>query len=113
MKKRFFVLGLFSIIFVGTLGWNWINPLGSPSIQKVEIGSKPSQERQADLTLSKSLEKSLKAETTQKVNLLKEILESKNDNDARLDSEFSNLEPEVLKALENEYHKLPAENRND
>ena len=51
-------------------------------------------------------------EVTKKLQVLEEILKSKNDNDPRLDTEFKNLSPEMKKALESQYEKRPEEDRN-
>ena len=51
-------------------------------------------------------------ETQAKLDLLQSILDSKNDNDPRLDSDFRNLSPEAKDALQNTYRQLKAEDRN-
>ena len=53
------------------------------------------------------------AEVSKKIDLLHEILLSKNDNDPRLDTQFKNLSPELKAALRAEYKKIADEKRND
>ncbi|MDD2773280.1 MAG: hypothetical protein PHP45_06250 [Elusimicrobiales bacterium] len=48
-----------------------------------------------------------------KIRLLDEILQSKNDNDPRLDSAFNNLSPETKKLFRQKYAQLPAEGLNE
>jgi hypothetical protein len=48
-----------------------------------------------------------------KLSALKEILESKNDNDPRMDTELANLSPELKKAMVSYYQQMPSEKRND
>lgn len=47
-----------------------------------------------------------------KLDILKEILESKNDNDPRLDSEFRDLDPATKSRLREFYKELPEEKLN-
>lgn len=49
----------------------------------------------------------------QKVEILRQILKSKNDNDPRLDTEFNHLSSESKQALEREYSKFPPEAKNE
>ncbi len=44
--------------------------------------------------------------------LFQEILNSRNDNDARVDTELRDLTPEFKESLRSAYSQLPAENRN-
>ncbi|OFZ12037.1 MAG: hypothetical protein A2Z20_07325 [Bdellovibrionales bacterium RBG_16_40_8] len=48
----------------------------------------------------------------QKLQLLEEIINSKNDNDPRLDTEFNNLSAEMKLALTSQYKKISEEDRN-
>lgn len=66
------------------------------------LNAPPSQE-----VLQKPDEKDL-----HQVSVLNEILASKNDNDPRLDSELRTLSPAAKRLLEEKYHQLPAEKRN-
>ena len=45
--------------------------------------------------------------------LLHEIIDSKNDNDPRLDSEFVQMSPELRKTMVQYYHRFPLEKRNE
>lgn len=47
-----------------------------------------------------------------KVEMVKEILLKKHDNDPRIDSDLKDLSPESRRALHQFYHELPAEDRN-
>ena len=58
-------------------------------------------------------EDSVSSEDLHKVVVLKEILESKNDNDPRLDSEFKSLTPGAKKVLRQEYKGLKPERFNE
>lgn len=48
-----------------------------------------------------------------KLDLLEEILKSKNDNDPRLDQEFNTLSPEAKILFQKKYQELPKEQRNE
>ena len=48
-----------------------------------------------------------------KLKTLEDILQSKNDNDPRLDTDFNGLSPEAKKLLREKYRDIPAESRND
>lgn len=52
-------------------------------------------------------------ETKRKIQILNEILQSKNDNDPRLDQEFKDLRPETREALKAHYEQLKVEMRNE
>lgn len=54
----------------------------------------------------------LAGQDQKKWQIFKEILNSKNDNDPRLDNELRNLSPEIHRSLQNAYEKLPSEDRN-
>jgi len=47
-----------------------------------------------------------------KLEILKEILDSRHDNDPRLDTEFRDLDPAMKAKLQKFYHELPAEKLN-
>lgn len=59
-----------------------------------------------------SPEARLSAVTTEKLNILSEILASRNDNDPRLDTEFRGLSEETKKSFHAKYRSIPAEQRN-
>jgi len=48
-----------------------------------------------------------------KLRTLENILESKDDNDARLDSDFNDLSPETKRLFRREYRRMPSENHNE
>jgi hypothetical protein len=52
------------------------------------------------------------AENVRKLEILKKVLASKNDNDPRLDSEFKNLSPAMKERLQQYYGELPKEQLN-
>jgi len=54
-----------------------------------------------------------KDETKVKLKILDEILNSRNDNDRRLDTEFSRLSPETKLAMREKYSSLAPEKRNE
>jgi hypothetical protein len=54
-----------------------------------------------------------KDETAAKVLLLEEILQSRNDNDMRLDTAFNNLSPETRRVFRKKYANTRAEGRNE
>ncbi len=51
--------------------------------------------------------------TVKKMDVLNEILKSKNDNDPRLDQDFNNLSTQTKEAMEREYTQLHLESRNE
>ncbi|HBA61417.1 MAG TPA: hypothetical protein DCZ92_11495 [Elusimicrobia bacterium] len=53
------------------------------------------------------------ADASARLAVLEEILQSKNDNDPRLDSAFNGLSPEAKKLFRQKYRQLPAEGRNE
>src|SRR5215210_5756384 len=48
-----------------------------------------------------------------KLEILEEIFQTKNDNDPRLDQEFNQLTPKAKEALEEKYRQLTPESRNE
>jgi hypothetical protein len=62
--------------------------------------------------LSAAAHNEIKPEDQKKLQVLQEILSSKNDNDPRVDSELKNLSPALHHSAIELYQKLPAENRN-
>ncbi len=54
----------------------------------------------------------LSPEDQRKMNILKEIFATKQDNDPRMDTELSNLSPSMKKGLQEFYHTIPAEKLN-
>ncbi len=54
-----------------------------------------------------------KVETLRKLQILKEIFTSKNDNDPRLDQDLKELTPHTKQALEEKYNSLHTELRNE
>jgi hypothetical protein len=83
--------------------------LRSPTAQKSVLNPK---EDSSNLANSEIQEKD-RQEAARKVAILDEILESKNDNDPRLDQEFKELSPAAKVALTQKYEALPPEARND
>lgn len=63
---------------------------------------------QLDTAVSKLSEPDLKAWKT-----FESILQTKNDNDSRMDQDLKKLSPEMRKALFEKYNSLPAEDRSD
>jgi hypothetical protein len=109
--------GAFILILV--IGWGiWYktrSPIflddSSPAENQSSVDSKKTAEaaglqvQEADLSVAKSAD-------SPKLKLLKEILLTKNDNDPRLDSEFTSLSPELKQELKQLYHDLPKESLN-
>lgn len=54
-----------------------------------------------------------KAAGTKQLEILKEILASRNDNDPRLDRDFKTLSPEAKRLFRQEYRRIPPERRNE
>ncbi len=80
-----------------------ISTAGTASLQKFE-----SSEKQAPAVTPQNLS----GEDKKKFETFEQILSSKNDNDPRMDSELSNLSPQMHQALRDRYQTLAAENRN-
>ncbi len=59
-----------------------------------------------------ALSPDLKEEDKKKIKTFEEILNSKNDNDPRVDSELKSLSAEVHQNLQKAYSQMPKENRN-
>ena len=55
----------------------------------------------------------LNPEDTRKIQILVEILHSKNDNDPRMDREFRQMSPALKRSLEGEYERFSRERRNE
>lgn len=79
-----------------------------PSAPAPKTRSKPGTRVSQDPAREKDLR-----EAARKVTILTEILDSKNDNDPRLDREFNQLTPTSKTALSQKYEALPAEARNE
>lgn len=117
---RGFLLVIGTIVGTTVLfcGMFWI---GRPRLIQKPIKLEPTQNRTLfvqkpifNLTpISQSKPRSIEAETAQKIQILSEIFQSKNDNDPRLDSEFKNLSPHTKLALQKEYKETPVELRNE
>lgn len=80
---------------------------GQASLEK-----SPKKTEEALKDLEKKL-KNLTSEEQAKFEVVEDILDSKNDNDPRLDSELKNLTPELKLALQTRYKQLPEEKRNE
>lgn len=114
MKKK-----LGAVVFLGIgvsfMGLLWKPDLGfSQHDSAVENLKSTRRERpQTIAPFKKTFPNSLTQESAKKILILEEILESKNDNDPRLDSEFSNLSLETKDAFINKYSRLKPEDRNE
>lgn len=54
-----------------------------------------------------------RAAVQKRLNILREIFQSRNDNDPRLDSTFNDMNASERSAFRAEYHAIPAEKRNE
>jgi hypothetical protein len=80
-----------------------------------EIGAGPTKLPKAYGSLSKNAttpEANLTPEDRKKWEILQEILASQNDNDPRLDKAFKGMTDELHSSIQERYHEIPEENRN-
>src|SRR6185437_1737577 len=104
-----------ALLVVSVVGWLWLNrakPVSKPTPVASDIiespkGPSPSAPRAAPPPAAAA-----PASPAAKVALLGEILESRNDNDPRLDTEFRHLDQPTKQALIDYYHRLPVEDAN-
>ncbi|MBC7398249.1 MAG: hypothetical protein H7333_12475 [Bdellovibrionales bacterium] len=83
-----------------------VSPTPSP-LAEVSPSASP-----VELQLPRSAKK-LEAKDQRKLVVLQQILSSHNDNDPRMDTELTNLNVSVKKAMVQYYAEMPAEKRND
>jgi hypothetical protein len=92
------------------------NPPASPVItttDEVKVTEAPVAATPApNLILPKGAMK-LSPKDQRKLVILQQILESKNDNDPRMDHDLANLSPEAKRAMEEYYKEIKPEQRND
>ncbi len=66
-----------------------------------------------DVATTRADDMHLSIEDKKRLNILRDILQSKNDNDKRMDQDLRVLSPELKKALVKEYVDLPGERLNE
>jgi hypothetical protein len=86
-------------------------PSPSSSSQDSSLPNHPSRDRKNSSSSDEEISEGEKV-ISEKLNLLSQILASKNDNDPRLDTEFRSLSPAFKRSLVNLYHKTAIEDRN-
>ena len=123
-KNRVYVglLFLFIVLLIGPQILHMITGQPAqlnPSVEKKSESVTPALTPPHDLSpalavkLDAELDVKLNADDQKRLDLLKEILKTKNDNDPRLDSELSHLSPALKKAMITAYTQMPAEKRNE
>jgi len=117
MKLRVYSLSL-ALALVGGLYWKLGRQFPAPPIHSNSIVEKSKENSNGKRPEKISLDEPdgnpaelIKA--VQKIQILKTILQSKNDNDPRLDQDFNQLTPADKKAMEKEYLALRSESRNE
>jgi hypothetical protein len=122
------------ILFIAILAGVWVSktrtpavltapsPTGSETAQEnaTALSQKPAETKPAEvaaptveLSALQKITANMKAADKRKLLILDEILQSKNDNDPRLDTEFRDMTPELKKAMREYYHSIAPEKRND
>lgn len=127
---------LFSVLFIAIIAGVWVARTRAPvvlpppetpasNLEKAQenvaaLANNPATAKPGDAaadsvepTALQKITASMKAVDKRKLLILDEILQSKNDNDPRLDSEFKDMTPELKKGLRDYYHAIPPEKRND
>ncbi|MBS1958754.1 MAG: hypothetical protein JST80_04705 [Bdellovibrionales bacterium] len=127
---------VFSLLFIGVIAGVWVAKTRTPPAltSTVTIDSETVQENSAavtdkqidaatkaaeapaapvELTALQKITAKMKAVDKRKLLILDEILQSHNDNDPRLDSEFRDMTPELKRGMREYYRSIAAEKRND
>jgi hypothetical protein len=121
MKKKILIGTVFSVLGVGLISLLWKSELRFPQRFPLDQSFKRNREPDAKEpgpfqqihSVKKPFPNSLTQESANKIQILDEILLSKNDNDPRLDHDFGNLSLETKDAFINKYNRLTLEERNE
>jgi len=79
---------------------------------QVEVRANEVIKEKAAVPISAELAQKLSASETSKIQILDEVLKSKNDNDPRIDQELTSMSPALHEALFEKYESMEFENRN-
>lgn len=81
--------------------------------QEMQSGIAPVQALAADAVVSFSDYQDLSSQEKAQLSLVQEVLNSKNDNDPRMDAQLRDISSGLKRALENEYERLAPEKKNE
>lgn len=121
MARRLSLLGAFIVIVLALSVWRGQAPDGGRSaLSGMAQPKRPETSLASPAAFPSRTLENLKAQTEalpsrdrKRVEVLDEILASKNDNDPRLDTEFRQMSPELKRSLETKYNTLAREKFNE
>lgn len=114
MKKIILVIVLIALVAAVGLWKSYSGPGTVRSeIESFEEEPDKLEDKGEKIPVIITAKQSYSAGTINKLKILNEVFSSRNDNDPRLDSEFSQLSAELKGALRESYHLMPKESLNE
>lgn len=107
------VLAIWFFVTQDHLSGVTLSVTATPSIHPLENTDDQPARPSASPTASPTMARVLNAADQKKLEVLKEILASKNDNDPRMDTQLIFLSPELKAAMKKEYEGMRPEARNE